>query len=227
MLAAVRRTARRLGNDDGTLMKQEMRMLKSWKTRALATAGAVALAAPFAFMGGATAQTAPTATGVTVTSTTGNFTPGTPLTVTGAGCTPVGTVASTATVRLRGPGGTLTSPVVSSSPATVLPDGSFTGSLTIPADARVGDTFLATAFCSNGAVQGTEVAGTPVITTAAAPILSGSVAGTVSGVLSATGTSGTGLTTGGTTGTGTTGTGTTGTTTGVATPIPQQPTFTG
>jgi len=47
-------------------------MLKSWKTRALATAGAVALAAPFAFMGGASAA-AGTATITSVNSTTGNF----------------------------------------------------------------------------------------------------------------------------------------------------------
>lgn len=209
-------------------------MLKSFKARGLAAAGAVALVAPFTFMSGAMAVPG-TAVISSVTSATGNFEAGTALTVTGSGCAATGTnPAQTATLRLRGPGGTITDPVVATSGATVLGSGTFQGTLTIPSNARVGDMFLATAFCTDSGVAGTEAGTTGGTTNNPVTVQQASVLSTSGGVTGITGvTSGgvTGITStsGATTATSgaTTAGGTTGATTGVATPIVQTPTFTG
>ncbi len=208
-------------------------MLKSWKTRALATAGAVALAAPFAFMGGASAA-AGTATITSVNSTTGNFEAGSNVTVNGAGCAQTGTnPTQTATIRLRD----LNNAVVSSAQAAVLGSGTFQGTLNIPSNARVGDMFTVSAFCIENGVQGTESTGGNGFTVTQGSVLTGSstlsgLAGTGSSTLSGlagnTSLSGSQITsTSGQTSSGNFGTtGTTGTT-GVATPITATPSFTG
>jgi len=208
-------------------------MLKSFKARGLAAAGAVALVAPFTFMSGAMAAPG-TAVISSVTSATGNFEAGTALTVTGSGCAATGTnPAQTATLRLRGPGSpaSITDPVVATGGATVLGSGTFQGTLAIPSNARVGDSFLVTAFCTESGIAGTEAGGgvgNPV-TVQQASVLSTS--GGVTGVTGITSGSVTGITStsGATTATSgaTTAGVTTGATTGVATPIVQTPTFTG
>lgn len=205
-------------------------MLKSWKMRGLVAVGAVALVAPFTFTSGALAA-AGTATVGSVNAASGNVTPGATLNVTGSGCGPtaVGTVAQTATIRLRGPGGTTSAPVVGTASATVNGDGSFQGTLTVPSDARVGDQFVVGAFCSQSGVQGTEAFSGPFAVQAGS-VLSGAVTGTLAGSGS-TSVTGTGLTSTSGSTTATSGTtsdlsGTTGTT-GVAVPITQTPTFTG
>jgi len=200
-------------------------MLKSWKTRALATAGAVALAAPFAFMGGAMAV--PTATVTSVTPTNGPA--GTSVTVLGNCGTTATEPATGAQLFLTGP--TITAPAPGQAfGATVVAGsstGDFTGTVTIPSGARANDVFTVTARCSDRTGTGDVSAAGPTFT-----VIDSGITGTVTGALSGTGTggvTGTGLTsTSGATTAGATSAGTTtGSTTGGATPIPRQPNFTG
>ncbi|MDQ6946616.1 MAG: hypothetical protein M3256_10185 [Actinomycetota bacterium] len=199
-------------------------MLKSWKTRALVTAGAVALVAPFSFTGGAFAATVPT--GLSATSASGTPTAGSSINVNGS-CALVNAAPQTAIIRLRGPNtvATVTDPVVASSNPTVT-NTTFQGTLVIPSGARVGDSFFVGAACvDNQGVQSMETSAGTVT------VVMGSVLGSTTGVTGiVNSTTGTGLTstsgtTAGATGTGTTAGGTS--TTSVAVPITATPSFTG
>ena len=194
-------------------------MLKSWKTRALATAGAVALAAPFAFTGGASAV--PGTPTVTLLSPSNGPSPST-VAVEGTGC---GTTANLATVELFVTGPGITTPT--SVPGVVTSGGAFSGSVTI--SGRAGEVFNVVARCTDSTGTGPASSGGPTFTVQGTGLLT--TGGSTTGGLLSTGTggvTGTGLTsTSGATTAGATSTGTTGSTTGGAVPIPRQPNFTG
>lgn len=207
-------------------------MLKSWKTRALATAGAVALAAPFAFMGGASAVPgAPTITSLTPSNGPSPST----VAVVGTGCGTTAVPATGVDLFVTGPG--ITTPTATPGAVTGGSAGDFTGSVTI--SGRPGESFTVVARCRDATGQGPVSSGGPTFTVADTGI-TGTVTGIVSGAVSGTGsttlsgstslsgtsiTSTSGTNTGGATGGTTSNIG--GTTSGVATPITQTPTFTG
>ncbi len=138
-------------------------MLKSWKTRALATVGAATLAAPFALMGGATAV--PGGAQVTsANSATGNIEAGSVLNVNGTGCIQNGTIVQTVTLRLSGPSPATTAVSSGSATVTAPSTGDFTGTISVPAGARVGDSFTLSAFCTESGVPGQSgTFGTPIV----------------------------------------------------------------
>lgn len=191
-------------------------MLKSWKLRA-AVAGVALVAAPMALMGSAGAQTVPLApTGVTVTPVNGP--PGTSVTATATGCGTAAAPATSGVFFLTGP--TITTPAPGQAfPGTVSAGQVLTGTVTIPAAAREGDQFTINARCDNASGQGQVSTIGATFTTTAPGLLTTTGGTTLTGI-----TGGLTGTTGATTGTTAT---TGGTTTGVAQPIPQQPTFTG
>jgi len=197
-------------------------MLKSWKTRALAVAGAVALTAPFAFMSGASAVPG-TPTITTVTPVNGAA--GTSVTVSGTGCGTTAVPATLVEIFVVGPG--ITTPTATTGTATGGSAGDFSGTVLIPASARAGEVFSFVARCSDATGAGPNSSGGPTFTVAGTG-LTGTLTGTLSGTTTGTtGVTGTGLTST----SGTTGTTTAGVipppTTGGAVPIPRQPNFTG
>jgi len=200
-------------------------MLKSWKTRALATAGAVALAAPFAFMGGASAV--PGTPTVTSLSPSNGPSPST-VAVEGTGCGTTTTPATSVELFVTGPG--ITTPTAVQ--GQVLQAGVFTGTVTITG--RAGEVFNVVARCTDSTGTGQASTGGPAFTVQGTGLTTGLLTtggSSTGGLLSTTsgGVTGTGLTsTSGTTTAGaTTGFSTTGSTTGGAVPIPRTPNFTG
>ena len=203
-------------------------MLKSWKSRALAVGAAAAVMAPLTLVGPGVAQVTPPGPPTVVSLTPQNGPPGTVVAVTGTACGTAAAPATSVTLFLTGPA--ITTPAPGQAfPGTLVPgstSGDFTGSVTIPASARTGESYTVTARCANAAGTGTVGTAGPafqVIDTG----LTGAVTGAVT--TATAGVTGTGLTSTSGATTATTGatTGTTTGTTGVATPITQTPTFTG
>lgn len=192
-------------------------MLKSWKTRALAVGAAVTLG-PLALAPVGLAQpAAPTV----VSLTPQNGPPGQVVAVTGTGCGTAQSPATSVELFVTGPAVTTPTPTA----GTLVPgstSGDFTGSVTIPQGARAGETYSVLARCTSAAGTGPTSTGGPTFSVIDPTGITGIVTTATGGV------TGTGLTStsGATTATTGTTTGAT-TTTGVATPIPQQPNFTG